>query len=66
MRQIPPQNYTEIVPRQLSTEQSLADADYFVRNVELPKLNAKIDLQTTPVIFYGGQSNGSAYESIED
>lgn len=39
---------------QLSTEQSLADCDYWVKNVQLPKLNGSIDLGTTPVIFYGG------------
>ena len=42
----------------LTTEQTIADNDYFARNVKLPNITADLTAPKTPWILYGGSLAG--------
>jgi len=45
--------------RFLSTEQALAEVDYFARNVKFPGINADLTAPKTPWVVYGGSYAGA-------
>jgi hypothetical protein len=52
--------------RFLSTEQALADSDYFARNVDIPGLGYDVKAPGTPWIYYGTRTRVRSIQTRSD